>query len=307
MEKYQFYIQPEYLQAGDLIYITAPAKAIDASLVENARLFFERAGLRVLISEHCAGRHNYFSGTETDRLRDIQAGIDNPEVKAILCARGGYGCIQISDSINWAGMLREPKWLIGFSDITVFHQKLQRYGIKSIHATMPLNFEDNTTDALDTLLKTLTGKPFEINCAPNSYNKTGKAEGVVIGGNLSILFSLIGTDDQPDYTDSILFIEDLSEQLYHIDRIFHTLRKSGVLNKIKGLVVGGMTDMKDTAEPFGKSLEEIILSHFEYRKIPVCFGFPAGHIADNRAIVLGSIYELNVSDEIVNFRTKDQV
>ncbi len=297
METLNSFLCPERLQPGDLIYITAPAKAIDEACVLFAKDYFEQAGFRVRISVHCTGRYNYFSGTIEERLKDFQEGIDDPDVKAIICARGGYGCVQLTDSINWVGMLRSPKWLIGFSDITVFHQKLQRYGIQSIHATMPLNFKENSSLSLATLLSALNGESYSIEHDGHQHNKPGEAKGTLIGGNLSILYSLIGTDDQPDYSGSILFVEDLSEQLYHIDRIFHTFRKAGILYKINGLIVGGMTDMKDTAQPFGIELEEIILNHFNYRKIPVCFGFPAGHINDNRALIFGRPVSLKVDKD----------
>lgn len=282
------------LQPGDLIYITAPAKSIEIDLIDYAKNLFEERGYRVLVSEHCSGNHHYFSGTDEERLKDLQFAIDHPEVRAIVCARGGYGCVRIVDLIGWAGMIRNPKWLIGFSDITVFHHRLQRLGLESIHGTMPLNFKENSPETFETLFSALEGKKYAVKCSPHHKNKTGLAQGKLVGGNLSILYSLLGTDDRIDYSDCILFIEDLSEQLYHIDRIFQSLRKAGVLDQIKGLVVGGMTDMKDTAVPFGMSLEEIILDQFKFRNIPVCFGFPAGHIHDNRALILGRFINLNV-------------
>lgn len=287
---------PSPLKKGDLIYITAPAKAIENDYVFFAKQRLEEAGFSVLISEHCLGQHNYFSGTDEERARDLQFGIDHPEIKAILCARGGYGCVRIVDSIGWAGMLRDPKWLIGFSDVTVFHQKLQSLGIESIHGTMPLNIKENSEDAVQTLINALEGKAYSISCASTPLNVKGIAQGHLLGGNLSILYSLLASDQKPDYKGSVLYIEDLSEQLYHIDRMFHSFRKAGVLDQIAGLIVGGMTEMKDTAVPFGKGLEEIILDHFQYRKTPICFGFPAGHIPDNRALVLGRQVTLNVSE-----------
>lgn len=286
-----------YLQAGDLVYITAPAKAIEHEFVIFSQELLEQKGYKVLISEHCLGQHNYFSGTDEERLADFQYGLDHPEVKAIICARGGYGCVRIVDRIQWAGFIREPKWIVGFSDVTVFHQRIQRFGIQSIHGTMPLNFKTNSSEALDSLFAALKGKNEPIEFPSTSNNKQGQAIGKLVGGNLSILYSLLGTDDQLDFTDSILFIEDLSEQIYHIDRMFFALAKANVLNKIKGLVIGGMTDMKDTTIPFGRTLEEIILDHFHYRNIPICFNFPSGHIDDNRAIVLGATYELNVNEK----------
>lgn len=284
---------PQPLVAGDLIYITAPAKAIEKEHVDFAVSFFENAGYKVLVSKNCLGQHHYFSGTDEERLEDLQYGIDHPEVKAIVCARGGYGCVRIIDRIQWASMLREPKWMVGFSDVTVFHQHLQRFNLPSIHGSMVLNFKDNTQEALTTLLSALKGESFSLS-ATSTQNKPGQAEGTLIGGNLSIVYSLIGTNNQPDYSDKILFVEDLAEHLYHIDRMFYALNKSGILDKINGLVVGGMTELEDTATPFGMSVEEIILAHFKYRNIPVAFGFPAGHLNDNRALILGKKVRFSV-------------
>lgn len=286
-----------YLKKGDLIYITAPAKAIEKELIENAKLFFEKSGYNVLISKHCIGTFNYFSGTDEERTADLQFGLDHPDIKAIICARGGYGCVRILDNLQWASFVREPKWIVGFSDVTVFHQRCQRFEIESIHGTMPLNFEENTEEALSTLLSALEGKSYSITSENSVYNQKGIVEGELIGGNLSILYSLIGTDDQIDYEGKILFIEDLSEQLYHLDRMFYSFAKAGILEKINGLIIGGMTDMKDTAIPFGKNYQEIILAHFKYRKIPICFDFPAGHINDNRALIFGRKITLEINEK----------
>lgn len=291
------------VQKGDLIAIVAPAKAIEAQLVLDAKAFFESHGYRVILGEHCMGEYNYFSGTDAQRTEDFQKAIDNLEIKAIVCARGGYGCIRILDRVNWASILRDPKWIIGFSDVTVFHQRMQKFGLKSIHATMPLNYSENTPIAMDSMLDALQGKQTEIQIPSHRFNKRGNAIGKLIGGNFSILYSLLGTDDQPEYANTILFIEDLAEQLYHLDRMFYAFAKAGILNRINGLIVGGMTDMKDTATPIGFTLHEIILSHCEYRKIPIVFDFPAGHIADNRALIFGTEVELNVDELAVNLST----
>jgi len=285
----------EKLKPGDLIEILAPAKSIEKTHVEAAVKTLEKMGFNVRVSEHCLGRYNYFSGTISERLLDFQKAIDDDEVKAILCARGGYGCIQLVDKLQWANMLRHPKWIIGFSDVTVFHQKLGSMGLKSIHGTMPLNFSKNSMESLSTLNDALTGKTYTIKAKHTKHNRLGSANATLRGGNLSILYSLLGTDDCVDYTDTILFVEDLSEQIYHLDRMFYALAKAGILNRIKGLIIGGMKDMKDTAIPFGMSYEDVILSHFDYRKIPICFSFPAGHINDNRTLVIGSEVELNVN------------
>ena len=286
---------PASLQKGDLIAIVAPAKAIERVHVLFAKAFFEKEGFRVEISKNCLGEHHYFSGDEAQRLIDFQSALDNPEVKAIICARGGYGCVQLLDRIQWAAQLREPKWIVGFSDVTYLHQRMQRHEIASIHGTMPLNFQQNSEEALSTLIGCLMGKPPEISWKPNEYNRLGTATGTLVGGNLSILYALLGTDDQIDFENTILYIEDVGEPIYAIDRMFYAFSKAGIFDKIKGLIVGGMTNLSDTAVPFGKRYEEVILSHFDYRKIPIAFNLPAGHIDDNRALILNANVALTAS------------
>lgn len=278
---------PSPLQKGDLIAILAPAKAIESEHVNFAKSFFEKEGFRVEISENCLGEYNYFSGDIAHRLRDFQTAIDNPEVKAIVSARGGYGCVQLLDRIQWASQLREPKWIVGFSDVTYFHQRMQLHGIASIHGTMPLNFQNNSEEALSSMINCLKGKSSEISWARSPHNRVGNVEGKLVGGNLSILYALLGTDDQINFENTILYIEDVAEPIYAIDRMFYALAKAGILDKIKGLVVGGMTSLSDTAIPYGNRYEEVILSHFSYRRIPIAFNLPAGHINDNQALVLG--------------------
>jgi len=290
-------IAPPALKKGDLIYITAPAKAIDEGPVFYTRDFFIKHGFRVEISKHCFGQFNYFSGTDEERMEDLQYGIDHAEVNAILCARGGYGCVRILDGIRWANMLREPKWLIGFSDITVFHHRLYNLGVQAIHGTMSLNFEKNSPETFETLLSAITGTSYQIQSPYNSNNKVGTASGKLIGGNLSIVYSLIGTDDAYNFEDAILFLEDLAEHYYHLDRMFFALKKCGALDKIKGLIIGGMTDLEDTTIPFGMSVEEIVLQHFKFKKIPICFDLPAGHIDDNRALIFGKEVQITVDEK----------
>lgn len=292
------------LKKGDTIYITAPAKAIEADKVEFAKQFLEKNGFQVLLSKHCIGRNNYFSGTDVQRASDFQEGLDNPEVKAILCARGGYGSVRILDRVQWASQLRTPKYIIGFSDITIFHHRMQRFGIPSIHGTMPLNFEENSEEALTTLLDALQGNKYSIEWDSNKHNQLGSAKGILVGGNLSVLYSLIGTDDQIDYTGTILFIEDLCEPLYAIDRMLTSLEKAGVFDKIKGIVVGGMTELKDSDPGFGMQLEEIISEKFIYRNIPIAFDCPAGHINDNRALVFGEQVLFKVNSDVSRLEFK---
>jgi muramoyltetrapeptide carboxypeptidase len=288
-------IQP--LRPGDLIAIVSPAKAADEESIKKAQILIETRGFKAVIGKHALGRHHYFAGTDFERLDDMQEALDNPAVKAIFCARGGYGSIRIVDYINWAGFIRNPKWLVGFSDITVFHQRIQRFGLSSIHGSMPFNFEKNSKEAIDTLFHAMEGEKYAISAPFHLNNKIGEATGKLIGGNLSIVYSLVGTDDQPDYNNSILFLEDIGEHLYQIDRMFYALRKAGIFNKINGLIIGGMTDLEDTDVPFGHSIEEIISSHFQYTKIPIAFHFPSGHIDDNRAIILGQHCKLVVTND----------
>lgn len=289
------FISPAPLEKNDLILIVAPAKAIEASTVLYAKDYLENQGFRVEIAPHTSGQHNYFSGTDLDRASDFQWALDHPEAKAIICARGGYGCIRIFDYLQWANQLRNPKWIVGFSDVSVFHQYLQKMGIESLHATMPLNFASNSTEALNSLLDTITGKSLEYFLPPNSKNSVGTAEGTLLGGNFSILYSLLGTSLQTDYRSSILFIEDVGEAIYAIDRMMYAFKNAGILDQVAGLVVGGMTQMRDSEVPFGESIEELILNHFQFRKIPIVFDFPAGHIEDNRALILGRAVKLEVS------------
>ena len=289
--------RPNNLEKGDLIYIVSPAKSMDQAPIHSAKQLIESWGFRVECAPHTLGEHNYFSGKDEDRKADFQLAIDHQEAKAILCARGGYGCVRIVDELNWSNFERYPKWLIGFSDITVMHHRSQRLDVMSMHATMPLNFEINSKQALETFRAALFGESFSIEVTASSLNKTGTALGRLVGGNLSIIYSLLGTSDAYNFKNSVLFIEDLSEQLYHIDRMLFTLKKAGVFDEINGLVIGGMTGLKDTNPSFGMTYEESILEKVKDDNFPICFNFPTGHIKDNRAMIIGAMVELEVNDQ----------
>jgi len=290
-------ITPPHLTKGDLVYLCAPAKAIEENYVLAAENWLNHIGLRSIRSKHLTGRHHYFSGTEYERMADLQEGIDHPEAKAIWCVRGGYGTIQIMDGLQWAQFIRAPKWVIGFSDICALHHKIQHLGFQSIHGTMALNIDKNSDEAKAKLAELLFGEKHTFELTTHTDNKHGEASGVLIGGNLSIIYSMLSGPDAYDFRDAILFIEDLAEHLYHIDRMLHALRRNGALEQIKGLIVGGLTDLEDTDVPFGKAINELILAHFTYRKIPICFDFPAGHVDDNQALVLGANVRLEVLAE----------
>lgn len=294
-------ICPPKLVPGDTIALISPAKAIESSHIEFAKNYLEKQGFHVLVGSHAANEYRYFSGTDMERASDLQWAVDHPDVKAILCNRGGYGAIRLFDLVNWANLLREPKWILGFSDITNFHCLGLKLGIETAHTTMPLNFRENTPESLESLLNVLRGEPNAYNWPANASNKAGLATGNVVGGNLSILYSLLGTPYSPNYENAILFIEDIGEQVYHLDRMLWAFRFAGVFDRIAGLVVGGMTDMKDTATPTQWSVEELILEHTTYRSFPIAFDAPVGHIADNRAFICGRKATLSVTENHISF------
>lgn len=296
---------PASLKPGDTIGFVCTARKIDIETIQFAISFFENAGFKVLIGDSVGKEFFQFAGDDNIRRKDLQKMLDNPEVKAIMACRGGYGTVRIVDDIYYGNYFEKPKWIIGYSDITVLHSHMnQVMGIGTLHATMPINFETNTTESLQSLLDALTGQPLQYSINSHSLNRLGKASGEVIGGNLSILYSLLGTKTLLHTANKILFLEDLDEYLYHIDRMMMALKRAGKLNHLAGIIVGGMTDMNDNAIPFGKSAEEIILEHVQEFDYPVCFGFPAGHIQDNRALKFGEIAHLNISEKGVEFSQK---
>ena len=292
-------IRPENLVPGDTIALIAPAKAIEPDLVDAAVVLLETAGYKVLVGKHTNGQHHYFSGTDDERAADVQWAIDHPAVKAIVCARGGYGAVRLLDRVQWANFLREPKWLLGFSDITNFHLHAMQLDIESVHCSMPLNFAENSPEALASMLTVLKTGTVQHAWTSEPINRIGEASGIMVGGNLSILYAALGTPLCPNFQGAILFIEDIGEQLYQLDRMFHALKMAGAFDQIAGLIVGGMTDIKDTAIPTGFDIASMILSHVQYRSIPVVFNAPIGHINDNRAVIVGRYSRLNVTDEAV--------
>lgn len=289
-------IQPPFLQPGDTIYITAPAKAIEESVVLEAKKTLETWGLIVRVSPHCLGRAAYFSGTDAERLADFQHGLDDPSIKAILCARGGYGCVRIVEELNWSAFQQNPKWIIGFSDVTVFHQKINQLGVESIHGIMPLGFTEGSEAAKETLKDSLFGTPYMLEAPYVSENITGEARGELVGGNMAIVTSLLGTPLSYSFKNNILVLEDIGEHVYKIDRMLYSLMLAGAFKEIKGLVLGGFSEMEDTDVPFGKTIKELILDQVRDLGIPVAFDLPIGHISDNQALVLGRNAVLQVTE-----------
>jgi muramoyltetrapeptide carboxypeptidase len=304
-------ITPPYLISGDKIAIIASARKVNPAEMDIAINTFRSWGLHVVIGPHLFGERNQYSGTDEERAADLQKMLDDKEIKAIICARGGYGTVRIIDSLDFSTFEQHPKWIVGYSDITVLHSHIQtQFGIETLHAIMPINFPDEGTEAaIDSLRKALFGETLEYNIGSHPLNKTGNVTGVLTGGNLSILYSLAGTPSDIQTQDKILFIEDLDEYLYHIDRMMMNLKRSGKLSGIKGLIVGGLTKMNDNTVPFGKQAEQIIAEYAQDAGISICFNFPAGHIADNRALIIGREVQLNIaaSDVSVHFLHSDEI
>ncbi|OFX25634.1 MAG: LD-carboxypeptidase [Bacteroidetes bacterium GWA2_31_9b] len=291
-------ITPPYLKPGDKIGIVAPARKIELSEISFAIEVFESWGLKVELGKNIFKTDRQFAGTEKERADDFQYMIDNPEIKAILCARGGYGSIKMVKHIHFENLIKNPKWIVGYSDITVLHAIInEKLKMKTIHGIMPFNIntENKEDDSVISLKKVLFGNKITYNINGDILNKPGITSGILIGGNLSVLYSLAGTKYEYDYSDKILLIEDLDEYLYHIDRMMMNLKYSGKLQNLKGLIVGGMTEMHDNQVPFGKSAYEIISESVREYNFPVCFNFPVGHQKENRALTFGSKINLTVS------------
>ncbi len=287
------------LQKNDLVYICSPAKAIESAHIDYAMQLFEAKGYRVEVSKHALGQSSYFSGTEEERLEDFQNALNRPEVKAIVCSRGGYGCVHLLERIDWSKFENSPKWILGFSDVTYFHLDLLSKGFPSLHCTMPLDYQNNTTETINSMFQALEGEDIRLEGQVNDLQSKGSAKGAMIGGNLSILFALLSRHGLELYRDKILFIEDVGEHVYHYDRIFQAFKFAGIQKVIKGLVVGGFSNTRDTQTPFGKSLEEVIHHHFGEQSYPVGFGFPVGHQPENEAVICGAEAELLVRDDKV--------
>ncbi len=290
-------IKPLPLHNGDTIGLAAPARKISKKELEIAVEIIENRGYKTLHGAHLFDSDHQFAGSDSSRTEDFQQMILNPDIKAILAVRGGYGSVRIVDQLPLVSLLTQPKWIAGYSDLTVFHNHINNMGVQTLHSTMPINFSTNTTEALDALFDVLEGKLPNYDFGGLVLNRPGKARGTLVGGNLSVLYSLLGSASFPKMQNSILFLEDLDEYLYHIDRMMMALKRSGFLKNLSGLVVGAMTDMHDNAVPYGKSAEKIIRETVNDYPFPVAFNFPAGHISDNRALIMGGNVELEVGEK----------
>ncbi len=294
---------PRNLKKGDTVGILSTARKINADALHFTIEMLQNWGLKVKLGNSIGAEENQFAGTDQVRLQNLQEFMDDESVHAILCARGGYGTVRIIDGLNFERFLKNPKWICGFSDVTVIHSHLNRLGVASIHSSMPSLFPKNMEhETLYSLQRALMGE--ENNCSFNMHpkNKNGNAEGQLVGGNLSLIFSLQGSESDIDTNGKILFLEDLDEYLYHMDRMMISLDRSGKLKGLKALVIGGMTAMRDNEVPFGYSIEDIILTYTNKYNFPVYFDFPSGHLEYNFALKMGCNCKFEMKENTINFQ-----
>jgi muramoyltetrapeptide carboxypeptidase len=290
-------IIPPYLKKGDTVALVCTARKFTPEEAQPAiELLYQSWGLNVKLGKTIGLDNFQLGGSDEERANDFQEMLDNSEIKAIWCARGGYGTVRIIDKIDFSNFQNNPKWIMGFSDVTVLHSHIHNLGVATLHSIMPFSVPKADEKAKETLKKALFGEAISYEIPNSTYNKKGKSTGTLVGGNLSILYSLLGSNSSINTTDKILFIEDLDEYLYHVDRMMMNLKRNGYFDKIKGIIVGGMTDMHDNSIPFGRNASEIILDITQEYNIPICFDFPAGHLSDNRALIFGKEIRFEVGE-----------
>lgn len=297
------FVSPSYLKAGDIIGITSPAGYIINQEIQSAVRKMESWGYQIKIGETIDKRDFTFGGTDEERARDFQRMLDDAKIKAIMCARGGYGAVRIIDKLNWEKFKAKPKWIIGFSDVTVFHSHLNKnLGIASIHSKMCNSFPDDWSQAepiqietIESIQKALSGVKMSYTALPNLQNKVGLADGILIGGNLKMLETLAGTKSDLNTAGKILFVEDTGEYMYNVDRMFWNLKRTGKLSQLKGLIIGGFKiKVDEDSDDFGRTLQDVILEKIKAYRYPVCFDFPVGHQKNNYALKCGVRHRLTV-------------
>ena len=288
---------PPYLKKGNTIGITCPAGYMAAEKAQKCISTLQSWGFDVMVGKTVGSKSkNYFSGSDEVRQNEMQAMLDDENIHAILCGRGGYGVGRIIDGLDFTKFKKKPKWVIGFSDVTILHAHLYtKIKVASLHAPMASAFNEGENEFIQSLHKAIIGKKAKYSCAPHPFNKPGTATAELVGGNLSLLTHLIGTTSAINTKNKTLFIEDIGEQIYHIDRMLYQLKRSGMLENLAGLIVGGFTDMEDTERPFGKKVYEIIKEITAAYNYPVCFNFPVSHSKKNYALKIGVPYTLKIS------------
>lgn len=289
-------ITPPYLKPGDKVGILSTARKVDASDLKDALELLKSWGLEVVLGASIGTSQDQYAGSNSLRREDLQRMLNDTFIKAIWCAKGGYGTVRIIDDLDFYKFVKYPKWIVGYSDVTVLHSQLDKMRFETLHAAMAKGIEDSTTLAKKSVQDALFGKPIQYNVDAHPLNRMGTASGEIAGGNISILYSLCGSSSAITTEGKILFIEDLDEYLYHIDRMMMNLKRSGLLKNLKGLVVGGLPRMHDNSVPFGKNAKEIVFDAVQEYDFPVCLDFPAGHLDDNRALILGREATLDVTE-----------
>lgn len=287
---------PPYLTSGDTIAIVAPAGILKnkEAVIARAKKLAESWGLKVVYGKHMFNKAHHFAGTDEQRCQDFQNALDNPNIKAIWSARGGYGSVRILDKLDFIQFKKSPKWIIGYSDITAFHNHIHNLGIETLHAMMGSSMQDAQGDIPHTIAsfkKALFGKELKYTIPSSKYNKVGEVSGELVGGNIAILASMLGSESQISTDGKILFIEEIGEYKYSIDRMLQSLKRAGYFTKVKAVIVGGMTKVKKNTTPWGSSIEQLVLDVIP-KDIPVLFDFPAGHDKDNRALIMGRDIQL---------------
>jgi len=293
-------IIPPYLKQGSVIGITCPSSYVPLDKIQYAASVLESKGYKVILGDTCGKQHNYFGGTDEERLADLQAMLDDNNIDAVLMGRGGYGMSRIIDQLDFTRFLQKPKWICGFSDIVVLLSHIQsQFGIPVLHSPMCNAYKEETINSahLQNFFDAIAGNPLSYTAPPSSFNRAGSAEGILTGGNLAILAHLTGSISEVDTDGKILFIEDIGEVLYNIDRLMLNLKRAGKFDRLKGLIVGGLTDMQDTERPFGQTVEQIIADKVKEYDYPVCFNFPCGHQEVNYTLTLGLPHVFHVDDK----------
>ena len=295
-------IIPPFLKAGDTVALVCTARKFSKEAAQPAIELLESWGLKAKLG-HTIGLDNFqLGGTDKERATDFQSQLDDENVKAIWCARGGYGTVRIIDSLDFSNFKKQPKWIMGFSDVTVLHSQLNLERVASLHSIMPFTVPNAPEEVKETLRKAFFGETISYTIPSKSYDIKGIASGELVGGNISILYSLLGSKSAIDTKDKILFIEDLDEYLYHIDRMLYNLKRNGYFENVKGIIVGSMADMHDNEIPFGQNEVQIITEIAKDFFIPIAFQFPAGHQTDNRTLILGKQVDFEVNEKEVKLQ-----
>lgn len=297
----QLLIQPPYLKTGDTVAIVAPSGVLNnrTAEVERAITLLKSWGLNVIVGKHVFKKDNHFAGTDDQRCEDFQNALDDPKIKAIWCARGGYGTVRILDKLDYTKFKKQPKWLIGYSDITALHNQVHNEGVESVHAIMCTSLIDKENEleqSIATMKKAVFGEALNYKLEGSKYNKPGTVTAPLVGGNLTMLHTMLGSETSIDTAGKILFIEEIGEYKYHIDRMLQSLKRAGYFSNCKGVIVGDMTKIRKNTTPWGTSIEQLILDALADYNFPIAFNMPAGHENDNRAMILGRTIELKVSE-----------